>query len=89
MDQTEQVFPALTWGQKQIQFPKHCVLYFLEYRTMDKVQVIPSAVFVGSLREENSTEYSQCWNHRIHSFVIFFHNKNSLFHTPGIHDISD
>jgi hypothetical protein len=28
----------LTWGRKQIQFPKRCVLLFLEYRTMDKVQ---------------------------------------------------
>jgi hypothetical protein len=28
----------LTWGGKQIQLAKHCVLLFLEYRTMDKVQ---------------------------------------------------
>jgi hypothetical protein len=29
----------LIWGRKQIWFPKRCVLYFfLEYRTMDKVQ---------------------------------------------------
>jgi hypothetical protein len=26
------------WGWKQIQFPKHCVLWVFEYRTMDKVQ---------------------------------------------------
>jgi hypothetical protein len=32
------VFP-LTWGRKQTQIPKPCVLlWFLEYRTMDKVQ---------------------------------------------------
>jgi hypothetical protein len=29
----------LTWGRKQTEFPKRCVfLYFLEYRTMDKVR---------------------------------------------------
>jgi hypothetical protein len=30
--------PPFSWGRKQIQFPKRCVFYFLEYRTMDKVQ---------------------------------------------------
>jgi hypothetical protein len=28
----------LTWKRKQIQFPKRCVFYFLEYRTMDEVR---------------------------------------------------
>jgi hypothetical protein len=27
-----------TWGQKQIQLPKRCILQFFEYRTMGKVQ---------------------------------------------------
>jgi hypothetical protein len=27
-----------TWGWKQIQFPKRCVLQFLEYQMMDQVQ---------------------------------------------------
>jgi hypothetical protein len=27
-----------SWGRKQIQFPKRCVLCFLEYRRMEKVQ---------------------------------------------------
>jgi hypothetical protein len=31
-------FSPLTWGRKQIQFPKCRVFYFLEYRTMEKVQ---------------------------------------------------
>jgi hypothetical protein len=26
---------SLTWGWKQIRFPKRCVLWILEYRTMD------------------------------------------------------
>jgi hypothetical protein len=28
----------LTWGQKQVQFPKLYILQFLEYRTLDEVQ---------------------------------------------------
>jgi hypothetical protein len=30
--------PSLSWGGKQIQFPKHCILLYLEFRTMDKAQ---------------------------------------------------
>jgi hypothetical protein len=30
--------PPLNWWRKQIQFPKSRVFWFLEYRTMDKVQ---------------------------------------------------
>jgi hypothetical protein len=29
--------PSLTWGRKQVQFPKRCVFWYLEFRTMDKV----------------------------------------------------
>jgi hypothetical protein len=32
------VFSPFTWGRKQIQFPRRRVLYFLEHRTMEKVQ---------------------------------------------------
>jgi hypothetical protein len=32
--------PPLIWGQKQIQFPKHCVFLYLELWTMDKVQTL-------------------------------------------------
>jgi hypothetical protein len=31
------IFP-LTWGRKQIQFPKRRIFYFLEYQTMRKVK---------------------------------------------------
>jgi hypothetical protein len=32
------VSSPLTWGWKHIQFPKRCVFYLVEYRTMGKVQ---------------------------------------------------
>jgi hypothetical protein len=37
-NQLSRCLRPLTWGRKQIQFPKRCVFYFLEYRTMDEVQ---------------------------------------------------
>jgi hypothetical protein len=39
------VFP-LTWGQKQIHFPKRSVFSFLEYRTMDKVQKLSNSEYL-------------------------------------------
>jgi hypothetical protein len=31
------VAPQVTWGLKQIEFPKRCVFWFLQYQMMDKV----------------------------------------------------
>jgi hypothetical protein len=36
--QWSRCFPPFAWGQEQIQFPKRCASYYLEFRTMDKVQ---------------------------------------------------
>jgi hypothetical protein len=35
---TSSLISGIRIGQKQIQFPKHCVFLYLEFRTMDKVQ---------------------------------------------------
>jgi hypothetical protein len=36
--QQSRCLPPFTWGRKQIHFPKRCVFFYLEFRTMDKVQ---------------------------------------------------
>jgi hypothetical protein len=41
----------LTWGQKQIQFPKCHVFDFLEYQTMRKVQKPSNSVCYTSSSE--------------------------------------
>jgi hypothetical protein len=40
----------LTWGRKQVQFPKHSVYQYLESRTMDKVQKPSNSVLYTIVR---------------------------------------
>jgi hypothetical protein len=42
----------ITWGWKQIQLPKHCVLWFLYYRKMHKVQKPTNSECYTSSSEE-------------------------------------
>jgi hypothetical protein len=38
------VSPPLTWGRKQIQFPKGCVLHYWDFRAMGTVQISTNSV---------------------------------------------
>jgi hypothetical protein len=74
----------LTWGREQIQFPKCCVFWFLEYRVMDKVQKLSNSKyytpFSGLFR---IYEMSDVCTTRLHShFWVSFLLWSSNIWTP-------
>jgi hypothetical protein len=60
MAQQSRCLPPLIWGQKQMQFPKLCVLcmFLLKYRTMDKVLTFKQnwPVVINGGKKNNPTD---------------------------------
>jgi hypothetical protein len=83
------VFSPFTWGRKQIQFPKRCVFYSLENRTMGKMSKNPVILCYTPSVNPLESESNFCYGYlllnvkqKLRDFQIFMSTTYETLYLP-------